>query len=254
MKYVVLSFDDGTIDFKINAFPILKRFNYVATINIISGFSDRTIEVGYDFLSVDDIKFFNSIGYEIANHTNRHMKHGSFEELKICHDKLQEWCSTKEFGIAMPKYAKPNFSARKYIRENKPLYVTYDTKAIGLFNNLFKNIFLKFRAIFNKDQKSFFDYLVNRCIYKKGAVNKFLRLSVKRETDPKLLFESLQKIPDDYCLTICFHSISDDPDNCYYPEGAWSINNFFMFISLLSNDKNISVIAQKEACKKINEK
>ena len=37
MKYIVFSFDNGLIDFKNNALPILMKYGFKATINVIKG-------------------------------------------------------------------------------------------------------------------------------------------------------------------------------------------------------------------------
>ena len=249
MKYLILSFDDGTSDFKDNSYPILKKYGFLASLNIISGFCDNTIETEFSFLSIEDLKHFHKLGFEIANHTNSHLKHGSYNELKTCNDKLSSWCSLNNIGIVMPKYSKPNRSARRYIKENHPAYVTYDDKKIGLFNNLLKVIKLKIISIFKRNQESSLNYLLAHCMYKKKTTKKFLRLSIKAETSPTALHNALKNLPDNYCLTLCFHSISDKPESCFYPEGTWSTTNFDKFCHLLSNDIEISIVTQKEVVK-----
>ena len=126
MRYIVFSFDDGLADFKDNALPILNKYGFKCTINVISGFSDGTITTDFNYLSVDDIIELNNNGFDIANHTNSHLKGGSFDELLLCNQKINQWCGKQGVvGIAMPKYEKPNQSAINFVKQLNPPYITY---------------------------------------------------------------------------------------------------------------------------------
>ena len=137
-RFVVFSFDDGLIDFKNNALPILDLYGFKASVNIISGFSDKSIVPHYRCLTIDDIKLLYLSGHEIANHTNSHKKHGSYEELDICNNKINNWCNhDKIVGIVMPKYAKPSKSSYKFIKKKKPPYFTYEPRHFFSFLTIF---------------------------------------------------------------------------------------------------------------------
>ncbi len=66
-KTVVIAFDDGYLDNFTNAFPILKKMGFPATIFVISG------SIGQEgFLSEEDLKILDSSGITIGSHTVHH--------------------------------------------------------------------------------------------------------------------------------------------------------------------------------------
>ena len=76
----------------------------------------------------------------------------------------------------------------------------------------------------------------------------FYRIEVCEKTNPILLYESLKSVKSNHCLTLCFHSISDDPNSSDYLKGAWTPQRFDQFLNLVKNDKRIRVVTQIEAC------
>lgn len=64
---VVLSFDDGYLTFYSHAWPVLKEFEQVATIFIISNLVGTP-----EYLTWQQIKFLDSNGIEIGGHTRTH--------------------------------------------------------------------------------------------------------------------------------------------------------------------------------------
>lgn len=249
MKYIVFSFDDGMIDFKERALPILNKYNYKASVNVISGYSDKTIADRYDCLDVNDLKNLYNNKFELANHTNSHLKSASYQELQECNNKLNEWCSTlnKTYGIIMPKYVQPCADATKYIKINKPPYISFEKRMLKNYFNLFRCIKWKIASIFNPTFFNKMCYVMQVKMYKKGHVRCFRRVEVKNTIEPDLLFESLKTIKESYCITLCFHSITHDLHNCPYPKGAWTPEKFDKLCSLIHKDKNFNVITQIEA-------
>ncbi|WP_032120610.1 polysaccharide deacetylase family protein [Clostridium amazonitimonense] len=67
---VVITFDDGYKDNYDNAFPILKEFDYTATVFVISGLIDKDP----NYLNSDEIKEMAKGGIEIGSHTVNHEK------------------------------------------------------------------------------------------------------------------------------------------------------------------------------------
>ena len=66
-KVVVLTFDDGPIDFYTHAWPLLKKYNTKATVNIMTGVH------GENWLSADQIKELHQSGkIDIESHTRYH--------------------------------------------------------------------------------------------------------------------------------------------------------------------------------------
>ncbi|SHJ74076.1 Polysaccharide deacetylase [Clostridium cavendishii DSM 21758] len=66
-KSVVLTFDDGYKDNYTNAFPILKKFNFKATIYVISDSIEDNL-----YLTKEQIKEMSDYGIDIESHTQKH--------------------------------------------------------------------------------------------------------------------------------------------------------------------------------------
>ena len=102
MKDIVLSFDDGFTDFKNNALPVLEKYGVKASLNVVSGYADRTVQTEYDCLSIDDVKYIHSLGHEIALHSDSHLHKTNIEDYKKCYDKISSWLNISTFGAVIP--------------------------------------------------------------------------------------------------------------------------------------------------------
>lgn len=251
MKYIVFSFDDGLLDFKLVALPILNKYNFKATLNIISGFVDKTVPYKGEYLGVEDISYLFANGFEIANHTDSHLKHGSFEEFFKCNQKINEWCGTSNviYGIAMPKYSKPTNDSIRYLKQYNPPYITYEVQKELSTRNFLRRFRYKILSIVNKNKVAKLSYAIQRKTYKIHSSTCFRRIEVGKDIDCRVLFEALKSIKDGWCITLCFHSISNDYMSTTYPKGCLSINQFSLLLDLLYNDKNFMVKTQLEVCK-----
>ncbi|WP_258881137.1 polysaccharide deacetylase family protein [Clostridium tagluense] len=72
-KSVLITFDDGYEDNYTNAFPILKKYNFKATIFVITDSVDKCKKS----LSSDQLKEMQNNGIDIESHTNLHDKLGT---------------------------------------------------------------------------------------------------------------------------------------------------------------------------------
>jgi len=68
-KPIVITFDDGYHDTLSNAYPLLKKYGFMATFFIITRLADEGRE-GY--LSWEEIKILHTAGMEIGSHTHSH--------------------------------------------------------------------------------------------------------------------------------------------------------------------------------------
>lgn len=68
-KPIVLTFDDGYLDNYQNAFPVLKKYKFVATFNVITDFADGK-KTGY--MNWDQLEDMAINGMEIGSHTLDH--------------------------------------------------------------------------------------------------------------------------------------------------------------------------------------
>lgn len=65
---VVITFDDGNLDIYNNAFPILKKFGYVATFYVVESYIN-----GKDMVSTDQLKELIQNGWQIGSHSKTHV-------------------------------------------------------------------------------------------------------------------------------------------------------------------------------------
>jgi peptidoglycan/xylan/chitin deacetylase (PgdA/CDA1 family) len=102
-KSVLITFDDGYIDNYVNAFPILRQFDMVATFYTISGM------IGQDNrLSAKHIKEMKAAGMDFGSHTVSHRALGKLDqqaardELYFSKQRLEDLLETEITSIAYP--------------------------------------------------------------------------------------------------------------------------------------------------------
>ena len=75
MPQISLSFDDSRRDFYTNVFPLLKKYNVPATLNVITARVEKTDPNNADrhYLTVAEVQEFAVSGLvEMANHSANH--------------------------------------------------------------------------------------------------------------------------------------------------------------------------------------
>lgn len=75
-KYVVITFDDGFRDFFTTAFPILKKYNFSATVFLTTGFihNERLSFKGKDCMVWDEVRQLITKGISFGSHTVTHQQ------------------------------------------------------------------------------------------------------------------------------------------------------------------------------------
>lgn len=73
-RYTVLTWDDGYLDFYTNAFPILEKLGFTASVFLPTGFiaDHRRTFKGRDCLKWDEIRVLSSRGIDFGSHTIGH--------------------------------------------------------------------------------------------------------------------------------------------------------------------------------------
>jgi len=112
-KTIILTFDDGYYDNYLNAYPILKKFNFPATFFISSNLINKTIKsrkgTKLKILGQEEIKeLAESNLIEIGSHAHNHIKLSSLsdieieEELKTSKNKLASIINKEVISLAYP--------------------------------------------------------------------------------------------------------------------------------------------------------
>ena len=68
LRPVIITFDDGNLDVYQNAFPILQKYDFIATFYIVDQYINGT-----DMISIDQVKELAQAGWEIGSHSNTHV-------------------------------------------------------------------------------------------------------------------------------------------------------------------------------------
>lgn len=257
--YLVLSFDDGLYDFKKNALPLLDKYNIKVSLNIISGYSDKTIETPFRYLSFCDVKEIKCMGHEIAIHSNTHLKKTNVKDFEICHTKIQNLLGEESYGAVLPysqTISNDDIQAFKNIgyeylcdiekkKVKRPLFV----KLLRVINHFLKTKKLEFVV-------DGYRYVYNINHFSKPFPC-FDRMPIIRKYNCKNVINFVKRLKNNSCITIMLHSIIEKiGDPCEWPYGAWTVEEFDYFLSKIVKNKNIVILTQHkliEESKRIND-
>lgn len=128
-RYVVLTFDDGFHDFYTNAFPILNKHSYRATVFLSTGFinKERLSFKGKQCMTWDEIKQLIKDGISFGSHTVNHpqlhnlKKNEIDDEIKSSKKKIED-----EIGIKIDSFSYP-FA---FPQEDQDFVIRYKEKLV----------------------------------------------------------------------------------------------------------------------------
>lgn len=158
-KSILITFDDGYVDNYIYAYPILKKYNFKATVFIITDYIDITNKSNSYYLTLNQLKDMQGNNIDIESHTVHHVKlsHLSdvqqFEELSNSKKILEGFLNKKVNYIAYPfgNYNKDTLKIAEKVGYNmgfvtitpsskfaqnykiKRIYVSPNTSKLGLY-------------------------------------------------------------------------------------------------------------------------
>ncbi len=100
---VVITFDDGNIDVFNNAYPILKKYGFVATFYVVQIYVN-----GKDMVSTDQLKELYKNGWEIGSHSKTHAHlPGVSEDLLPDEIRLSKLNLEEKLGVPINSFAYP---------------------------------------------------------------------------------------------------------------------------------------------------
>ncbi|MEN6490139.1 MAG: polysaccharide deacetylase family protein, partial [Smithella sp.] len=117
-KYAVITFDDGYQDFYANAFPILQKYGFTATVFLPTSFiSNEKLKLkGKDHLNWDEVKALSKAGISFGSHTVTHPQLSTLETEEVEYEiKLSKMVIEDKLGKEIDTFSYPF----KFPEENK---------------------------------------------------------------------------------------------------------------------------------------
>ena len=210
MKYIVLSFDDGSKDFYTRAMPVLDKYKIPAVVNIITDFIDRsgaTEDGGQsEFMSWEEVAKCMESGIEIANHSAGHTNR--VEDIIRGGERIKACLRINEpIGFASPHsgVCAANFSIYETLMENK--HAQYIRSGNMLKRDGYFHLLLYLAYQYTGLPKLFYWYNKRNIIKLDQKLNIFPSVACNRHNTVKQLIYFLGRVPDSSACIIMLHKI-----------------------------------------------
>jgi peptidoglycan/xylan/chitin deacetylase (PgdA/CDA1 family) len=155
---VSFSFDDGTLDFLDNAFPVLRKFNVPASLSVIVGLSlsdmygSRGCFEGHQLLTADEIVLLAREGIEILSHGLTHRFSSKLSDEELLREVEESKVRLREYGIEATGFAVPYGEVSSSLRKIVPRHYNYMRSSDVGYNDMaaFDLYALKVQYVTNK--------------------------------------------------------------------------------------------------------
>lgn len=252
MKYINIAFDDARSDTYTRAYPILNKYGFVGTINVITEYvKDDKL---YNFasakhsMSLSEIMECANNGIEIASHGHTHRNNAKdiMDSIAFLHEGGVNVCS---MGFASPR----SWLTEKNLDETgiKGLLedgtISYVRSGIQVRRE--GSVYIAFSILERITHSKIIYWLLNRRnIIKKGEVLPILRsVAVKRFTSLNQLIYLIDHMNSDDSVCILFHSILKDSDAGYGKDDwFWDNSKFESFCRYLSGLGDVKICTTYE--------
>lgn len=252
-KYVVFSFDDGRADTFTNAFPILRKYGFAATVNITTDFINNPHNyknfksAGNMAMTWDEILTLQENGWEIASHAHTHTNDS--EDIKKSLEELENHgISTEGIGFASPN---STVDGNNYVelKENLPVGISYIRSGLQVRREGLMYAGLTFLNRRLKSQRLF--CLLNRkCKIEKCLQHleqPILSVGISSEVTNKELAALINKLNDDECYILMFHSVLSAEQNPLKMDNWWwDVNKLESLCQWLCKQDEVKVITTKQ--------
>ena len=252
MKYIVFSFDDGRKDTYDIAVPILLKYQFTASIHVVTGFVDGTVVgdsnllIKRGFMSIDNCLELIERDFDISSHSNSHTN--DFEDIRISFDKLMTWSTSKslsKIGFSSPRSTIDSELSKRLSDELKCEYIRSGTRVkersfisllLYVLSYLFKS--KKCFALFNKK------YLIKNINFLPDILPS---IAIKNRFSNRMIKHLLNHVPENGLIILNFHSVV-----CNKIEDKWDFKakDFDELCQYLNQNSDFKVINLKQLVSK----
>ncbi len=252
-KYVVFSFDDGRLDTFTNAFPILNKYGFAATVNITTDFINNPHtyknfkSAGNMAMTWDEILTLQENGWEIASHAHTHTNDS--EDIKKSVEELEKHgVNTEKIGFASPN-SEIDKNGYLAIKDKLPAEISYVRSGLQIRR---EGLVYAGLSVLNRRLKCqrLFCLLNRKCKIEKCSQHleqPMLSVGISSEVTCKELAALINNLKDDECFILMFHSIlSAEQSALKVDSWWWDINKLESLCQWLCKQADVKVITTKQ--------
>lgn len=240
MCNISLSFDDSKRNFYTNVFPLLKKYNIPATLNIITERVRKSKADDEDrpYMTIAEVQECAASGVvEIASHSANHRN--EVEDVVLSLNHVNDWNTTSWWGggyaspfseLSVNNLREKGFEA--LLRNGELKYIRSGTRT--------RREGVLFAAVQFANQ-----YLHSPLLYwtlnKKFVISRlslpFLpSVAVHHDTTVKMLSRFVEKMHEGQSVVFCLHGILKPGEKDYDKRFNWDYDRFEQFLRFLSGD------------------